>query len=316
VGDGGTLVVVADELDRPVLRKAIEAKFGRIISTPQPEPLFNIVWVDGKTLTDRTRNPLFLMAASLTGQGPTTDLLSRMLTPDVREGVEAGEYSIFTRCDPWARRQLLLLLVGRTRQELGRRMDGWVDTLYQRALDFEYERIVGELVKPTKHRRYERKLNDGSGFSLRLQIDYIESQGNDSLGFVRFIRHHPERWIMVAWGELDSTSHLAPGFIYNHRKSLGEAFLDPVMTYDDRWEWEETTLNGFPVILVRGLWATIGPIGGGPFFSYCLAIPEENRYYIIDGAVLAPGEAKMVYLWQLEAIVHTFERTSPKAKRQ
>ena len=138
-----------------------------------------------------------------------------------------------------------------------------------------------------------------------MQLDYIETQDNDSLGFIRFIRHYPERWIMIAWGSVANDTLFTAEFIYHHRKSLGDAFLDPVITYDDRWSWTETMLNNQRAFLIRGLWATKGPTGGGPFFSYGFMVPDTNLYYIIDGAVFAPDRVKMPYLWQLDAMMHT-----------
>lgn len=303
---GGELVVVADPLDRPIMRRAIEERFGQIVATPQPEPLFSIIWVDGSTLAERTRAPLILLVASLDGEGPTAELLGRMLTPEVETGVREGEYVVFTRRDPWARQQMLLILVGRSRAELGERITLWADSLYNWALAFEYERLAHQLLHRGENRAAERQLTGRYGFRLRIQPDYILAQANDSLNFVRLIRHHPERWIMVAWGEMSDSTGLTPGFIYARRKQLAAAFLDPVICYDDHWRWERAGFGGLNAVLIRGLWATESAIGGGPFLSYGIWVSSKNMYYIVDGATLAPGEAKMPYLWQLDALAQTF----------
>jgi len=306
VGTEGTIVIVADQLDRPVIRPVLEKKFGRIIHTPQPEPYFNIYWVDAQSLSEQTTAPLILLSASLDGEGPTADLLRRMLTPEVSEGVNSGEFAIFRRGNPWARKQLLLVLLGRDRRELGANAVQWSDSLYNWAVEFERERVSNQVFRRGEQKELELELQDEFGFHIRIQHDYLIAQKNDSSKFVRLLRHYPERWIMVAWGELDNDSLFTPQFIYEQRRTLGEAFLDPVMTYDDRWSWQRTTLGNYDTILINGLWATLDPTGGGPFFCYGLWISDRKRYYIIDGAVFAPGETKMSYLWQLETIVHSF----------
>ena len=305
-GGGGEIIVVADDLDRPVVRQAIEGRFERIVDTPQPEPLFSITWLDGATLSERTRAPLILLLASLDGEGPTARLLARMLTPEVEKGVQEGDYLVFTRHDPWARQQLLLILVGRNPKELGERAVLWVDSLYNWAVEFEYRRLAHQLLQRGENRAAERELTGSYGFQLRLQPDYLPACTSDSLNFIRFIRHIPERWIMVAWGDMPDSADLTPEFIYARRKQLGVAFLDPVICYDERLRWEHSRLGGVEAVLIRGLWATESAIGGGPFFSYGMWVPNEKRYYIIDGAVFAPGEAKMPYLWQLDALAQTF----------
>ena len=310
VGSGGTLIVIADELDRSIIEKAIGLKFGHIIETPQPEPQFNIIWTDGDKLSDHTRNPLMLLAAPLDGVGPTADLLQRMLTSETRAGVESGDFAVFKKNDPWAMRQLLLIMVGRDRVELGKRMQEWIDSLYYWALDFEYDRLAKELTRRNNAREFNYSFDEQSGFRFDQQVDYIETLNIDSLRLIRFIRHYPERWLMISWGETMNGRLPDPVALYEHRKSLGNFFIDPVLTYDDHYQWREVSFNGLECILINGIWATIGSTGGGPFFSYCIEIPESNRYCIIDGAVFAPGESKMPYLWQLDAMAHTFSLTS------
>ena len=310
IGDGGMLVIIADEQDRVLLKPAVERKFGQLIDTPHSEPLFDIIWRDGETFALQTRDPLLLLTAPLDGQGPTADLLRRMLTPDVEAGIKSGRFCVFTRRDPWAIHQLLLVLAGRNKRELAERVDEWIDSLFYWAMDFENKRLKRELLRRHKNNRYNKEFIDGAGFQINLQTDYIAAQNNDSLKFIRFIRQHPTRWIMVAWGENDEP--ITPEFVYKRRKLLGNSFLDPVVTYDDKWSWKETTLNEQPAILIRGIWATQKTTGGGPFFTYCCEAPDDNRYYLVDGAVFAPGQSKMPYLWQLDIMAQTFEYLLPE----
>jgi len=306
-GDGGALVVIADPLDRPIIQSALAKTFGREISTPQPEPLFNITWTDGKGLTERTRSPLLLLAVTIDGDGSSAELLREMVKGEVEEGIRSGAYEVFKRRDAWARRQLLLIVVGRTQRELGQRLESLADLLYKWAYQFEIERLTQEQFRRGEQKSIERELQDKYRFSLRLQHDYLLSEQNNSAGFIRFIRHSPERWIMAIWGGLSDSAEWTPDFIYTRRKGLGDLFQDPVMTYDDRWTWEWSAIGGMPAILVRGLWATEGPTGGGPFFCYGCWDSQHNRYYIIDGAVFAPGQIKMPFLWQLETLAQSFK---------
>ncbi|MDP8238508.1 MAG: DUF4837 family protein [Candidatus Hatepunaea meridiana] len=307
VGNGGLLVVVADELDRPVLSKTINSRFCQVTNTPQPEHQFEIIWTDGNSLSNRTRDPLLLLATTLNGQGSTADLLRRMLTLEVKEGIESGEYSIFTRHNPWARKQLLLIIVGRNKRELGERITEWSDSLYKWTIDFEYDRLVRNLIKGRKNKWYKHKSDVVSDFQIILPPDYIQTQQNDSLNFIRFIRHYPDRWITISWGKLDDDTLFNPQYIFDNRKTISNSFLDPVLVYDDHWKSEEVVFNDQQAYCIRGLWATQGPTGGGPFFSYGFVIPKNNYYYIIDGAIFSPGDAKMPYLWQLNAIAHSFQ---------
>ena len=266
MGTEGSILIVADPLDVPVIRPAIERLFGRTIYTPQPESMFKVSWTDAEALADYTSAPLILLAATVDGEGATADLLRRMLSPKVKEGVASGDYVVFRRQNPWSRPQFLLIVLGRDRRELGANMFQWSDSLFAWADDFERDRIRNQLFRKGEQRDIEEYIGENYDFRLRVQHDYLIAQENDSLNFIRLIRHYPERWIMIAFGELKRDQQFDAQFIYDHRKLIGSAFLDPVITYDENWTAEETSFAGRKAIRIRGLWATLGPEGGGPFF--------------------------------------------------
>jgi len=306
-GEPGGLLVIADELDRPVVRAQIERAFGRIIETPQPEPLFRIDWIDAGQLSARSRSPLMLLAATIDGDGPTAAFLQKMLDANVRAGVESGEYFIFKRRDAWAREQLVLILVGRTRRELGGLAAQWMDTLQSWAFDFELKRNEKRLFKRGEQKALAKQIAVQYGFSLRMQPDYLLAEENDSLQFIRILRHWPDRWLTVMWGASPSPDSLAAGFFFQQRSNRSRFFLDPVSLYEDHWSNRTVVFKNQPALFIQGLWSTLDIAGGGPFFSYCLYNQSTQNYYIIDGAVFAPGEAKMPYLWQLYTLAHTFK---------
>ena len=307
MGKEGSMLIVVDSLDLPVIRSEVNKRFGRTIYTPQPETEFQMSWIDAAELVDYTSAPLVLLAATIDGDGPTSNLLRKMLSPDIMEGVNSGEYVVFKRENPWSRPQMLLIVLGRDQKELGANIAEWSDSLYVWADGFERNRVQNQLFRKGEQRDIEKHISDQYGFKLRVMHDYLIAQENDSLDYIRLIRHYPERWIMVATGELNRDQDFNAQFIYDHRKSIGGSFLDPVLTYDDNWSSEDVSFGGGNAILVRGLWATLSPTGGGPFFCYGFMIPDSDRYYLIDGAVFAPGEEKIHFLWQLEVIAKTFE---------
>jgi len=263
--------------------------------------------VDASTLAQQIRSPLILMTTALDGSGSTAEMVRGMLTLEVMEGVRKGSYIVFKRRNPWAKEQLLLILVSRDSHELADNAAAWSDSLCWWAVDFERQRIMGELFRRAEQKKMEQYVASRYGFQVRIQHDYLLAEENDSLSFIRLLRHYPDRWLTVAWGTLPKDSSFTPRYIFERRRAIGGAFLDPVELYDDRWTAEDATLAGGKACLVRGLWATVDPTGGGPFFAYGLLNPATRRYYLIDGAVFSPGTDKTPLLWQLDAIAHTFK---------
>ena len=302
----GELIVICDKSDRSLIKPVLEYTFGRTIDTPQPEPLFQITWESATSLKQHTRSPLLLLAATLDGSGPTAAMLRRMVTPEIEMSIRSGDYAVFARRDPWARGQLLLILAAPDQRQLGQSANQWADSLYRWAVSSEMQRLQKSLLRRGEQTSSERRLTEKHSFILHIGHAYTIAEENDSPAFIRLIRHKPNCWLTVAWGPMPDPAKLTPEFIYQQRKVLGNAFSDPVVTYDDRWQWEDATLGELPAIRIRGLWARIEPTGGGPFFSYGLWNPTDRRYYIIDGAVFAPGETKMPHLWQLDALAQTF----------
>lgn len=305
-GEPGTVVIIADEWDRPILQPFISRTFAQEIMTPQVEHHFTILWRDATQLGELTRYPIIIMAGHLEGDGPTARMLKQMIKGEVEEGVRKGELGVFRKKDPWARKQLLLVITGSNRRQLGENLMRYSDSLYHWAYQFEISRLITDMFSRGEQVKLERELEFRYGFTFRIQHDYIMAEENDTLQYWRLLRHHPERWIMVAWGDLPPNDTLTAQMVWERRKQLGLTFYDPVLILDEYLTVKRTRFQDHPSILIRGLWTTVDPTGGGPFFSYAFADTIKKHYYIIDGAVFAPGEWKMPYLWQVDAIAHTF----------
>jgi hypothetical protein len=46
---------------------------------------------------------------------------------------------------------------------------------------------------------------------------------------------------------------------------------------------------------------------GGPFITYAITCPNQDRTYLVDAWLYAPGKEKYEYMIQLETILGTFE---------
>jgi len=88
---------------------------------------------------------------------------------------------------------------------------------------------------------------------------------------------------------------------------LALKFADPVQANPDYLRYGDIEMDGLPGAEIRGLWETIGPQGGGPFFCRAVYNPQDRRVYLFDGAVFNPGDVKEPYIKQLEVIWGTFK---------
>jgi len=70
---------------------------------------------------------------------------------------------------------------------------------------------------------------------------------------------------------------------------------------------EEINLNGSYAFVIRGLWYTENYFLGGPFISITKLDEKNNRVVTIESYVYAGKQNKKLYMWQVEAIVKSFE---------
>lgn len=67
-------------------------------------------------------------------------------------------------------------------------------------------------------------------------------------------------------------------------------------------------LNGMKAIESRGLWFVEGDYMGGPFLSYTLEDPENERLIVIEGFSYSPSSKKRDVVFELEAILKTVQK--------
>ncbi len=67
----------------------------------------------------------------------------------------------------------------------------------------------------------------------------------------------------------------------------------------------EVELNGMKALETRGLWFVEGDFMGGPYISYTLEDPKNERLVVIEGFSYSPSTKKRDIVFELEAILKT-----------
>jgi hypothetical protein len=66
-----------------------------------------------------------------------------------------------------------------------------------------------------------------------------------------------------------------------------------------------TVIDGKQAFEVRGIWEIVNYPMAGPFITYIIKDPENNRNMILEGFTFAPATNKRDYMFELEAIIKT-----------
>jgi hypothetical protein len=93
------------------------------------------------------------------------------------------------------------------------------------------------------------------------------------------------------------------------REQAGAAHYRPAhLTLRERTQAQTLTVNGVPAVEVQGIWDGTDPGWpmSGPFMARMYHCEAQNRTYLVDAWVYAPGRPKYEYMIQLSTILNTF----------
>ncbi len=89
-----------------------------------------------------------------------------------------------------------------------------------------------------------------------------------------------------------------------------ESYTYPQVVERETVRTRSFELRGLPVFEVRGAWAnppdSMWP-AAGPFILWAVTCPGQDRLYLIDAWLYAPGKDKWEYIIQLETIMQSFQ---------
>lgn len=130
---------------------------------------------------------------------------------------------------------------------------------------------------------------------------------------MELIRTEPSRGITVAW------SHsVDPELIMDHQAILLELRKEMGLKMhaediaEDFVSWSEDTVGDLKAWRLEGAWTSRRFEGGGPFWSWFVADPLNQRLICIDALCYAPGLDKMDYFRRMRTIVQTFALEHPQ----
>ncbi|XLS29255.1 DUF4837 family protein [Flavobacteriaceae bacterium M23B6Z8] len=69
----------------------------------------------------------------------------------------------------------------------------------------------------------------------------------------------------------------------------------------------EAEIDGHPAIEVKGMWDVTGYFMAGPFITYIVEDPANDRLVVVEGFTFAPSTNKRDYMFELEAILRTLK---------
>jgi acyl carrier protein len=312
--------VIADSLEFLEIKDALKETFGKIINTPQPEELFQIVRHSVNDLGLLKLKKNILIAAPINSGSHTANYLNSIVDSTVRNLIADDSVFVINKYDLWAQDQLVMILTANDIQSLKTKIVEKKDDLFYYFREASNKRLAKGLYNYRfEQKDIEAKLLSNYGWMMYIQADYqlaMEKPEDNFIWLRRGVNTDMERWIFVHWIEnstpefldVDSISKERDRLTKNYYTTTGETAH--VVSYDKYRMNSEVNFNGKYALMTHGLWKFSDESGGGPYISYTFYDEETRRVYMLDASVFAPKYFKKSILQQVDVLLHSFKTES------
>jgi hypothetical protein len=308
-GDANSIIAVAEPALWEAVEDSVYAALEPTIWTVRDEKTFTVTWADpgDPRWGDLRRFRQLLLIGPASAPWIAEALQKRTRTP----GPDPALVQVH---DVWARSQLVTILltpeVNQTEAALSR-LDALRD-LY----DTQYR---GWAVRRMFVSGQDSALGDTlaarAGFRMLLpQVYYWDREDsvylfrNDNPDPSELIRQVMVTWMRPAPQGMDGESLLA------WRQDLADAYYqDDQVAVLDNARAEAFEYRGMDAYQIQAIWQsppTAPWPAAGPFILRAVLCPEQDRLYLLDAWLYAPGRDKYEYMIQLETILDSFRCTA------
>jgi len=305
-GQRDTIVVLSENNNWLKTKDALTDALGRDVFTPNRETVYELVHGLPENLSSYIYGKNILIIGYLDTSSEASNLISTLLTADAQQLVREGKNFIFEKENPWAFGQYLLIISSPGKPELNTIIEQSKNTIFDNFEKASYERAKWLIYSAGRDEKKEKKISKLFNFSLELPVGFLWI-GEDSIKtFVKLVRKYPFRLISFGWKEkmIDSISY---DKACRMRDSIGLLYLDNDKIERTMTKGKMVDFLGRNVYKLDGIWENDENVMGGPFRTYFFNDTLQNRSYIIDIHIFAPGKKKWFYLKELEGVVSTFK---------
>lgn len=310
LGSQDKIIIIADSTQWVDIESDVYAAMEKIVYTPQPESVFELLHKKPEDLKNLIRFPNLLFVGSIDNENDMTDLLRKMLSDDALARVQEDSAFLFNKNDPWARNQLLALAVAKDTETLKKNLTEHGDRIFNLFDENLKANVFRSLYVHFEQDDINKELMKEHGWNVRVQHDYVVAVDSAEIRYVWLRRFDPQRWLSVYYEPVEDPSLLSKEWMLQKRAEVIEPFYDGDYVYEDstiKVQEKVVDFNGRYAIRLDGVWQNEKHVMGGPFRQYGFYEESDGRLYLIDLAVYAPGRRKSEYMRQLDGIASTFK---------
>ncbi|KAA3596234.1 MAG: DUF4837 family protein [Calditrichaeota bacterium] len=307
LGPHDQILVIADSSDFVKTKKALEKSLEAEVLLPAPEKLFTLKFMPLEKYERYKRWQNILILSILDEEGKADGFVKSVLSEEAQQKVTNGEVFLGIQKNIWTKNQGLAYLVGKDAKSISEFLELNGERLLEAFLEVQKQQLLYVMFKVGEQDEISEELWEKFGWKVRVQFDYVVANADEDNDFVWLRRFYPDRFLSVKSFEGTGTENYSPEFWINLRNEIGVKYHQSSEVDTLHTTAEKVDFLGYQATKLTGLWAIRKDLVGGPFRSYCFFDAKAQKYFLVDLAVFAPGEAKKNYLTQLEIIASTFE---------
>jgi hypothetical protein len=308
-GERDVIIVLAQDSEwariEVPLRKALE----REVFTPNREKIYELMHGQPEMLSSYVYAKNLILVGNIGGTTEASNLIETLLTDEALLKVKQKEAYIFEKENPWAHAQYLMVIASPGEPDAAEIIEKNSDIIFQFFEVSSYKRAKWLIYSGGRETENEKALLQKYNISMEIPIGFYMRDEDSIATFVTFVRKYPYRLISVGWSDT-MLQVLSLEDACRKRDSLGTRYLEKDSVVKEQTTGRQVEFLGRKAYKVEGIWENNEKVMGGPFRTYFFNDTLQNRSYIIDMHVFAPGKKKWFFLMELEAVASTF-KTEP-----
>ena len=290
IGNDDDIIVIADSSLYYELEAEMLHVFEKIIYTPQPENLYNLIRENLGRLNGLKSRKNIIILGTLDSDDKTSQYIKKSLDSSVTKMITSGEEIFINRNDLWAKNQLVMFIVANSVDELKKNILNNNEELLYSFRKTSNKRLFSQLYKPRlENKEIEAELLSKYGWTMYIQPD-VELAKSDSVNNFVWLRsgrnRDIERWMFVHWIENANAQYLNHDSLTNIRNKITKKYFrvsdDSVyvnISYGmSKPMVSQASLNGRYALMCQGFWKFNDKSGGGPFISYSFLDKKTERF--------------------------------------
>lgn len=261
-----------------------------VIGLPQEENQFSVTQVDPRTfnaLFKRNRNILFV-------------------------GIDSTSV-VYANTDIYSSPQTTLTILAQDKDALIDNIESNGDKIIN---TFKKNDLVLYQRKVTKDIHDSDNIETFKNLGVTLKIPFAYKMVEDTGQFLWYRNSFARGLLNIIAYEIPTFGEpYTKEYLVSFRDSIGKSFIPG--QFDDTYMRTEPNftpvtaqveLDGMTAIESRGLWFVEGDYMGGPFISYTIEDPKNERLIVIEGFSYSPSSKKRDVVFELEAILKTVKK--------